>query len=74
MTNPAETTRVTISKRGAAVLNELAAAAGVTPREYLEALLHYGGSQMNRPGSWEANCPFELRNYVGDDAHADRWF
>mgnify|MGYP001366468090 CR=1 FL=1 len=74
MTHSAETSRVAISKRGAALLREVAKDAGVTPREYLEALLHYGASQFKRPGSWEANTPFQLSNYVGEEAHADKWF
>jgi len=66
------TTRITVSAAGAELLREMADAAGVTPREYLEALLHYAGSIHNRPGSWEANTPFAFHNY--DRRHEDGWF
>lgn len=60
-----------------ALLDEMAAAEGVSRRVYLEALLHYAGSCFKRPGSWEAARPFEFYSY--DDRHedglyADRWF
>lgn len=74
MTPTPKTSRVTINARGAALLREMAEAAGVTPREYLEALINYGASQFERPGSWEANIPFQLSNYVGEETCADRWF
>lgn len=44
-------------------LHKLAEAEGVSPVEYLDALLNYAWSGMRRPGSWEANCAFEYRNY-----------
>lgn len=44
------------------MLREIAEANGVTDQEYLEALLHYGASIHNRPGSWEAYTRFELAN------------
>jgi hypothetical protein len=69
-----ETATVTISKRAAALVREIAAADGCTPRQYLEALLHYGGSCHKRPGSWEAAQPFDLQMYLREDCLADRWF
>lgn len=72
MTTP--TTRVRISKRAAEVLHEIAAAEGCTPRQYLEALLHYGASVHKRPGSWEAYSAFDLRMYLREDCLADKWF
>ena len=68
-----DTVRVIISADAKALLDEMANAAGATPRQYLEALLHYAGSCYNRPGSWEANCSFDYGNYT-DDGYADRWF
>lgn len=58
------------------LLKKMATAVGATPREYLEALLHYAGSIYMRPGSWEACIPFEFKNYDprSDQAFADRWF
>jgi len=55
-------------------VREIAAAEGCTPRQYLEALLHYGGSCHKRPGSWEASRPFELQTYLDPESYADRWF
>ena len=72
MTKP--TTTVTISKAASFVLREIAEANGVTDQEYLEALLYYGTSIHNRPGSWEAVLPFELKRYIGEDGFADKWF
>jgi hypothetical protein len=34
----------------------------------------YGGSCHKRPGSWEANRPFELQAYLSEGCHADKWF
>jgi hypothetical protein len=71
------TKRVSLSEGAAQLLREMADAEGVTTREYLEALLHFAGSCHKRPGSWEANRPFEFstydtRNESGN--YADRWF
>jgi hypothetical protein len=55
MTKKAETATIRISKRAAELMREIAAAEGCTPRQYLEALLHYGASCHKRPGSWEAS-------------------
>jgi hypothetical protein len=69
--------RVTISTGAAALLRELAARNDVTPRAYLEALLHYAGSCERRPGSWEADRPFDFASYderTDDGRFADRWF
>jgi hypothetical protein len=74
MTRKAETATVTISKRAVALVREIAAANSITPRQYLEALLHYGGSCHKRPGSWEACQPFDLQMYLSADCLADRWF
>lgn len=70
-----KTTRITVSAAGADLLREMAETYGITPREYLEALLHYAGSIHKRPGSWEANTPFSILTYVPrDESVADRWF
>jgi hypothetical protein len=74
MTKRAETASVRISKRAVALVREIATAEGCTPRQYLEALLHYGGSCHKRPGSWEACRPFDLRMYLSEDWLAGRWF
>lgn len=60
-----------------ALLDEMAAAEGVSRRVYLEALLHYAGSCFKRPGSWEANRAFEFASYDERSEHGgytDRWF
>jgi hypothetical protein len=74
MTSNAETASIRISKRAVVLVREIAAAEGCTPRQYLEALLHYGGSCHKRPGSWEACQPFDLRMYLSEDCLADKWF
>jgi hypothetical protein len=74
MTRKAETATVTINKRAVEFVREIAAVEGCTPRQYLEALLHYGGSCHRRPGSWEACQPFDLHMYLSDDCLADKWF
>ena len=74
MTKKAETATITISKRAATLVREIAAAEGCTPRQYVEALLHYGGSCHKRPGSWEACQPFDLQMYLSEDCLADKWF
>ncbi|HEY1247297.1 MAG TPA: hypothetical protein VGF29_20945 [Hyphomicrobiaceae bacterium] len=70
----AETASIRISKRAAALVREIAADNGITSRQYLETLLHYGGSCHKRPGSWEAAIPFNLRMYLSDECYADKWF
>jgi hypothetical protein len=74
MTRTADTATVTISRRAVLLVREIAAAEGCTPRQYLEALLHYGGSCHKRQGSWEAWQPFDLQMYLSADCLADRWF
>jgi len=70
-----DTSRVTISRGAAELLQKIAKANEVTPRQYVEALLHYAGSIHHRPGSWEANKPFDLYDYTGNNAgYADKWF
>jgi hypothetical protein len=73
MTKTTETTSVRIHKRAVALVREIAAE-GCTPRQYLEALLHYGGSCHRRPGSWEACQPFDLKMYLHEYCLADKWF
>lgn len=72
-----------IADGGMELLQRMADGEGVTPQEYLHALINYGWSMIRRPGSWEANVPFAFRNYdqrePHEDAHglrgcADRWF
>jgi hypothetical protein len=65
--------RVALNEQGVHQIAEAARANGVSTREYLEALMHFGISCFQRPGSWEAQS-FELWNYVGPDSCADRWF
>ena len=74
MRQKTETASVRINKLAAELVREIAAAEGCTPRRYLEALLHYGGSCHRRPGSWEANKPFDLQMYLSEDCLADKWF
>jgi hypothetical protein len=74
MTGKAETATITVSRRAVALVREIAAAEGCTPRQYLEALLHYGGSCHKRSGSWEANRPFDLHMYLSEECYADKWF
>ncbi len=66
--------RISLPKGAAELLHAIAKRENVTPREYIEALLHYAGSINIRPGSWEASKPFDLADYIGDEAYADRWF
>jgi hypothetical protein len=74
VTKKADTATLTVSRRAAELVREIAAAEGCTPRQYLEALLHYGGSCHKRPGSWEANQPFNPQMYLSKDCYADKWF
>lgn len=67
------TKRVTVNMLGFRQLECMAEDKGVTVRELFEALMHYAISQHERPGSWEANGPFDLANY-GPDGYADKWF
>lgn len=69
----APTTTVRLNAAGIDKIREAAEARGMTVRKYLEALMHYGISCYERPGSWEANTPFHPGTY-GDDGYADRWF
>ena len=64
MTKKAETSTITISRRAVSLVREIAASEGCTPRQYLEALLHYGGSCHKRPGSWSC-WPFDLQMIQG---------
>ena len=73
--------RVYIRSEAHEALETLAAHAGVSSREYLDALLNYAWSQHRRPGSWEACTVFEYRNYDRRDSSdeslrgcADRWW
>jgi hypothetical protein len=74
MTRNPDTATITVSKRAVALVREIADANEITPRQYLEALLHYGGSCHNRPGSWEACQPFNLHMYLSEECYADKWF
>jgi hypothetical protein len=72
---------LSISTGASDLLGDMAHAQGVTKRAYLEALLHYAGSCHFRPGSWEANTPFDYSRYDesnldsnGLGTFADRWF
>ena len=75
MSDKPKTASVTINASAKAQLAEHAAAHGVSLRTYLEALASYAISCERRPGSWEANKPFDFATY--DERHevyADRWF
>jgi hypothetical protein len=74
VTQKAETASIRINKLAAELVREIAAAEGCTPRQWREALLQYGGSCHRRPGSWEANRPFDLQMYLSEDCLADKWF
>jgi hypothetical protein len=74
VTQKAETASIRINKLAAELVREIAAVEGCTPQQWLEALLHYGGSCHKRPGSCEANSPFDLRRYLSEDCLADKWF
>jgi hypothetical protein len=74
VTRVVDTASVRINKRAVALVREIAAGEGCTPRQYVEALLQYGGSCHRRPGSWEANKPFDLAMYLDPESYADRWF
>lgn len=63
-----------ISAMADSALLEMASAAGITSSEFLELLLNYAYSIHRRPGSWEANQPFDVATYVRPDSVADRWF
>jgi len=68
---------IRVSDGAAELLKRIAAEHDVSTRVFLEALLHYAGSCVRRPGSWEAARPFAFESY--DDATeagrcADRWF
>lgn len=74
------TTSVRLSAEGVKKIRAVAEVHGMTVRQYLEALMHYGLSQWERPGSWEAQI-FDPGNYQpGTDKNgfplgfADRWF
>ena len=65
--------RLVLSDGAAATLIELAKYHGKTQRQIIESLLHFAASQMERPGSWEAQG-FDIASYYGPNAFADRWF
>lgn len=66
-------TIVRVSDEAGDLLKALAERAEVSATDYFEALLHYAASINIRPGSWEANQPFDIHAY-GPDGFADRWF
>lgn len=66
-------TAVKISVEAGDLLKALAERAEVSTADYFEALLHYAASITIRPGSWEANQPFNIHAY-GPEGFADRWF
>jgi len=57
-------------------LSTMAAEESVTAETFLRALLNYAYSRYRRPGSWEADIPFDFGHYDerNPDTHADRWF
>lgn len=66
------TKAIRLSACGLDQLCEIAHTRGMTPRAYLEALVHFAISQWERPGSWEAQG-FDYTSYTADGC-ADRWF
>ena len=66
-------TETNITKAAARALELLAENEGVTPVEYLNALLNYAWSTYRRPGSWEASTNFDFDNYRKPEGCADRW-
>lgn len=71
-----KTATVMINAEAVRLLVEMAEAEGATPRQYMEALLHYAGSVHHRPGSWEAQqfCYEHYDDRSDEGAYADRWF
>jgi hypothetical protein len=76
-----DTASVTLGREAAMLLQEIALHHHLTPREYIEALLHYAGSIYHRPGSGEANKAFDINDYLAPEdpdnptrGFADRWF
>lgn len=68
--NPRRT--IALNAKGLDRMKEVAAAHGLSVREYMERLMHFAISTYERPGSWEAQG-FDAANY-GPDGYADRWF
>ena len=64
--------RLDLSDGAAATLAELAKYHGKTKRQVIESLLNFAASQMERPGSWEAQG-FDISNYA-PEGFADTWF
>ena len=64
---------VRVSDEAGDLLKALAERADVSQAAYIEALLHYAASINIRPGSWEANQPFDINAY-GSEGYADKWF
>ncbi len=69
-----EPSTIQIRARAHEALQEMATTAGLTSTEFVELLLNYAYSIHRRPGSWEANRPFDLQTYTQPDSAADRWF
>lgn len=64
---------IELSAAGLDMLDVIAADEEVGTRVLIEALMHFAISRGRRPGSWEARG-FELRNYIGAEGFADKWF
>lgn len=68
---------INLTPAAIACLDEMAKAEGVSSQVYLEGLLHYAFSCHRRPGSWEAERPFDFSSYddrTVEGTYADRWF
>lgn len=66
---------IEVNSKAHDLLAELAADHGVALRTYIEALANYAISCERRPGSWEANAPFDFGNYdARHEVYADTWF
>lgn len=71
----ADVASIEINPKAKELLAECAAQYGVELRTYIEALANYAISCERRPGSWEANQPFEFGTYDQRlETFADQWF
>ncbi|PLJ29899.1 hypothetical protein [Klebsiella quasipneumoniae] len=69
------TATVELHPKAVELLGEYAATHDVDLRTYIEALANYAISCELRPGSWEANRPFEFATYdKRGETYADQWF
>lgn len=65
--------RINCLSNASDLLDIAARSYGVTKTDLLNALAHYVTSINERPGSWEAESKFDIANYIGPNAFADKW-